>query len=94
MSKEERQAYEDYIDTKRYNKGIFETALYEERKKIKQLDRELQEKDSQLQEKNSQLQEKDSQLQEKDNKLQQLAKMLLANGFSKEQIFKQTGIKL
>ena len=87
MSKEERQAYEDYIDTKRYNKGVFETALYEERKKIKQLDKELQEK-------NSQLQEKDSQLQEKDNKLQQLAKMLLANGFSKEQIFKQTGIKL
>ncbi len=27
-------------------------------------------------------------------KLLQLAKMLLANGFSKEQIFKQTGIKL
>ena len=84
MSKEERQAYDDYIDTKRYNKGVFETALDE---KMKKLEEKLQEKDSQLQ-------EKDSQLQEKDNKLQQLAKMLLANGFSKEQIFKQTGIKL
>ena len=106
MSKEERQAYDNFIDARRYNKGILETAFEEgkdeERKiqeaKIKQLEdkhsKELKKKDNKLKEKDSQLQEKDSQLQEKDNKLQQLAQMLLANGFTKEQIFVQTGIKL
>ena len=54
----------------------------------------LQAKDSMLQEKDSVIQEKDSMIQEKDGKLQQLAQLLLKNGMSKEQIFKQTGIKL
>ena len=40
------------------------------------------------------LQEKDSMLQEKDSKLQELANMLLEQGFTKEQIFAKTGIKL
>ncbi len=144
MTKEERQAYDDYIDTRRYNKGVFETALGDKIRKLEdehskelkkiddklkerdsqlqerdsqlqerdsqlqerdsqlqEKDSQLQEKDSQLQEKDSQLQEKDSQLQEKDsqlqeekNKLQALAKLLLENGVSKEQILAQTGIKL
>ena len=33
-------------------------------------------------------------LQEKDNKLQQLAQLLIKQGFTKEQILEQTGIKL
>ena len=102
MTKEERLAYDNYIYHKRAALGDFRTAVEDGVKKrtkeiedkLQEKDIQLQEKDSQLQEKDSQLQEKDSQLQEKDNKLQQLAKMLLANGISKEQIFKQTGIKL
>ena len=102
MTQEERLAYDNYIYHKRAALGDFRTAVEDGVKKrtkeiedkLQEKDIQLQEKDSQLQEKDSQLQEKDSQLQEKDNKLQQLAKMLLANGISKEQIFKQTGIKL
>ncbi len=52
MSKEERLAYDEYLDARRYNKDVFETALYEERKiqevKIKQLEDNLQEKDNKL----------------------------------------------
>ena len=85
MTKEERQAYEDYIDTKRFNKGIFETALEDKMKK-------LEDKYS------KKIQEKDKELQDKDNKhkeeLQAMAKLLLENGFSKEQILKKTGVKL
>ena len=81
MTKEERQAYDDYIDTKRFNKGIFETALEDKMKKLE-----------------DKLQKKDKELQEKDNKhkeeLQVMAKLLLENGLSKEQIFAKTGIKL
>jgi flagellar biosynthesis chaperone FliJ len=77
MSKEERQAYDNFIDAKRYNKDVFETALGA---KIDKINKELQEKDSQLQ-------EKDNVIQEKDSQLQALAKLLLENGVSKEQIF-------
>ena len=95
MTQEERLAYDNYIYHKRAALGDFRTAVEDGvKKRTKEIEDKLQEKDSQLQEKDSQLQEKDKELQEKDNKLQQLAKMLLANGFSKEQIFKQTGIKL
>ena len=106
MSKEERLAYENYIETKRFNKGIFETALDEamdeERKEFKQKlqekDNILQEKESLLQAKDSMLQEKESILHQKENKyqeeLQAMAKLLLENGFSKEEIHKKTGVKL
>ena len=102
MTQEERLAYDNYIYHKRAALGDFRTAVEDGVKKrtkeiedkLQEKDSQLQEKDSQLQEKDNQLQEKDKELQEKDNKLQQLAKMLLANGFSKEHIFKQTGIKL
>ena len=102
MSKKERLAYDEYIYHKRAARGDFETALDEamdeERKEFKQKllekDSMLQAKDSMLQEKDSVIQEKDSMIQEKDGKLQQLAQLLLKNGMSKEQIFKQTGIKL
>ena len=116
MSKEERAAYDRFIDNKRIALGQLKTAimkerrkqeakikqledkhskeLEEERNKLKEKDSQLQEKDSQLQEKDYQLQEKDIQLQENENKLHQLAQMLLSNGVSKKQIFKQTGIKL
>ena len=95
MTQEERLAYDNYIYHKRAALGDFRTAVEDGvKKRTKEIEDKLQEKDSQLQEKDSQLQEKDKELQEKDNKLQQLAKMLLANGFSKEQIFKQTRIKL
>ena len=109
MTKKERLAYDDYLDARRYNKDVFETALDDKIRKLedkhskelkkiddklKEKDSQLQEKDSQLQEKDSQLQEKDSQLQEEKNKLQALAKLLLENGVSKKQILAQTGIKL
>ena len=105
MTKKERLAYDDYLDTRRYNKDVFETALGIKidkiNKKLKEKDNliqekesQLQEKDSQLQEKDSQLQEKDSQLKDKDNKLRQLAQMMLDNGFTKEKILEKTGIKL
>ena len=102
MSKVERQIYDRYIDNRRIALDQLQTAIRKERRKqeakIKQLEdkhsKELREKDGQLQEKENVIQEKDSQLQEKDNKLHQLAQMLLANGFSKEQIFAQTGIEL
>ena len=88
MSKKERLAYDNYIYHKRAARGDFETALGEamdeERKQFKQI----------LQEKDSMLLEKDSMLQEKDNKLQQLAQLLLKQGFTKEQIQDQTGVKL
>ena len=88
MTQEERLAYDNYIYHKRAALGDFKTAVEDGvKKRTKEIEDKLKEKDSQLQ-------EKDNQLQEKDNKLQQLAKMLLANGVSKEQIFKQTGIKL
>ena len=92
MTKEERQAYDDYIDTKRFNKGIFETALEDKMKKLEDKhSKELQEKDKKLQEKDKELQEKDNKHKEE---LQAMAKLLLENGFSKEQIFAKTGIKL
>ena len=103
MSKEERLAYEDYIYHKRAAKGDFETAFEEgkdEERKIQEAKiKKLEDKHSkELQEERNKLKEKDSQLQEERNKhnkeLQAMAKLLLANGFSKEQIFKQTGIKL
>ena len=88
MTQEERLAYDNYIYHKRAALGDFRTAVEDGvKKRTKEIEDKLQEKDSQLQ-------EKDKELQEKDNKLQQLAKMLFANGVSKEQIFKQTGIKL
>lgn len=105
MSREERLAYEHYMYHKGAAKGDWQTALDdalgEHIKTIKQLENSIQEKDSMLQEKDSVIQEKDSVIQEKDSviqekdiKLQQLAQMLLANGFSKEQILAQTGVKL
>ena len=94
MTQEERLAYDNYIYHKRAALGDFRTAVEDGvKKRTKEIEDKLQEKDSQLQEKDNQLQEKDKELQEKDNKLQQLAKMLLANGVSKKQIFEQTGIK-
>ena len=81
MTQEERLAYDNYIYHKRAALGDFRTAVEDG---VKKRTKEIENK----------LQEKDKELQEKDNKLQQLAKMLLANGVSKEQIFKQTGIKL
>ena len=81
MSKEERQAYDNYLDTRRFNKDVFETALGE---KIKQ----LEDKHS------KELKKIDDKLKEKDSQLQTLAKLLLKNGVSKEQILAQTGIKL
>jgi predicted transposase/invertase (TIGR01784 family) len=99
MSKIERQIYDRYIDNRRVALDQLQTAMRkgirQERKIQEAKIKQLEDKHSkELKEKDSQLQEKDSQLQEKDNKLQQLAKMLLANGVSKKQIFKQTGIKL
>ena len=110
MTKEERQRYDRYIDLKRSAESQYYTAIMKERRKqeakIKQLEdkhsKELQEEKNKhqekLQEKDKELQEKDKELQEKDNKhkeeLQAMAKLLLENGFSKEQILAKTGIKL
>lgn len=102
MSKEERAAYDRFIDNKRIALGQLKTAIMKERSKqeakIKQLEdkhsKELEEERNKLKEKDSQLQEKDNQLQEKDSKLQQLAQMLLENGFTKEQILAKTGVRL
>ncbi len=92
MSKEERQAYDNFIDARRYGKGILDTAFedgkYEERKiqeaKIKQLENKH----------SKELKKKDNKLKEKDNKLREMAKLLLENGLTKKQIFEKTGIKL
>ena len=92
MSKEERQAYDNFIDARRYGKGILDTAFeegkYEERKiqeaKIKQLENKH----------SKELKKKDNKLKEKDNKLREMAKLLLENGLTKEQVFEKTGIKL
>ena len=92
MTKEERALYDRFMDNKRIALGQLTTAIM----KGELRERKIQEaKIKQLEEKhNKVLQEKDSMLQEKDDKLQQLAQLLLKNGMSKEQIFKQTGIKL
>ena len=103
MSKEERLAYDNYIYHKRAALGDFRTAVEDGvKKEAKKLEvkysKKLQEKDKKLQEKDKKLQEKDKELQDKDNKhkeeLQAMAKLLLENGLSKEQILKKTGIKL
>ena len=103
MSKEERLAYDNYIYHKRAALGDFKTAVEDGiKKEAKKLEvkysKKLQEKDKKLQEKDKKLQDKDKELQDKDNKhkeeLQAMAKLLLENGFSKEQILKKTGIKL
>ena len=106
MSKEERAAYDRFIDNKRIALGQLKTAIMKERRKqeakIKQLEdkhsKELQEEKNKhqekLQEKDKELQEKDKELQEKNEELQAMAKLLLENGFSKEQILAKIGIKL
>ena len=89
MSKEERLAYDNYIYHKRAALGDFKTAVEDgikkERKKLENKMKKLEDKHS-------------KELQEKDNKhkeeLQAMAKLLLENGFSKEQILAKTGIKL
>ena len=92
MTKEDRVAYENYIYHKRAARGDFETALGEA------MEEERKNFEDKLQEKENIIQKKDKELQEKDNKhkkeLQAIAKLLLENGFSKEQIFAKTGIKL
>ena len=114
MSKEERAAYDRFIDNKRIALGQLKTAIMKERRKqeakIKQLEnkhsKELQEKENkykeELQEKENkhkeELQKKENkhkeELQEKEKELQAMAKLLLENGLSKEQICAKTGIKL
>ena len=113
MSKEERQAYERYIDHKQSEISQYNTALMEgqfkERKiqeaKIKQMEDTIQQKDDMLQQKDNlilqnekkhqeEIQQKEDMIHKKDDNLQQLANLLLKSGYTKEQIFKETGIKL
>ncbi len=99
MSKSERQIYDRFIDNRRIALGQYITALNkgirQERKIQEEKIKQLEENHSkELQKKDSMLQEKDSILQEKDSKLQELANMLLEQGFTKEQIFAKTGVKL
>ena len=61
---------------------------------LQEKDSMLKEKDSVIQEKDSMIHEKDSMIHEKDSMLQELANMLLDQGFTKEQIFEKTGVKL
>ncbi len=106
MSKEEQEAYDRFIDNRRIALGQIASAklngIYEERKlqeeRIKQIQKEhaetLQQKDSMLQQKDSMLQQKDNVILEKDSKLQSMAKFMLEKGFTKEEIFSETGIKI
>ena len=96
MSKEERLAYDNYIYHKRAALGDFKTAVEDGVKKAR---KKLEVKVKKLEVKYSKkLQEKETkhkkELQEKDNKLQAMAKLLLENGLSKEEILVKTGIKL
>ena len=96
MSKEERLAYDNYIYHKRAALGDFKTAVEDGVKKAR---KKLEVKVKKLEVKYSKkLQEKETkhkkELQEKDNKLQAMAKLLLENGLSKEEILAKTGIKL
>ena len=96
---EEWMAYQMSLKDYRDNRAAIKTAIEEGRKeerkiqeaKIKQIE---ENHNKELKEKNNMIQEKDNMLQEKDNKLQQLAQLLLKQGFTKEQILEQTGVKL
>lgn len=100
MSKEERAAYDRFIDNRRIALGQLTTAI----KKGEARERKIQEaKIKQLQEKhNQELQQKDrkhqDELQQKDKKHQDelhfLAELLLQNGMTKQEIFEKTGIEL
>ena len=96
MSQKERAAYDRFIDNKRIALGQLKTAIIKERRKQEAKIKQLEDKHSkELQEENNKHKEE---LQEKENKhkeeLQAMTKLLLENGFSKEQIFAKTGIKL
>ena len=85
MSKLERQIYDRFIDNRRIALGQYITAL---NKGIRQERKIQEEKIKQLEENHN------KELQEKDSMLQELANMLLEQGFTKEQIFAKTGVKL
>jgi predicted transposase/invertase (TIGR01784 family) len=86
MSNEERLAYENYIYHKRAALGDYMTAIEDGRKEGRKEGRDEERK---IQE------EKIKQIESKhQQKLLNIAKNLLNNGMSKEQVFKMTGIKL
>ncbi len=96
-------AYQMSLKDYRDNKAAIQTAIEDGRKEGRDEERKLQEAKikqieenhtKELQKKDFMLQEKDSILQEKDSMLQQMANMLLEQGFTKEQIFAKTGVKL
>lgn len=88
MSKVERQIYDRYIDNRRIALDQLQTSIREERRKQETKIKQLEDKHS------KELKKIDDKLKEKDSQLQALAKLLLENGVSKEQILVQTGIKL
>ena len=85
---EERKLQEERI--KRLEKEHAETL--QEKDKIHT--EEMKQKDSMLQQKDSMLQQKDSVIQEKDSRLHAIARFMLEKGFTKEEIFSETGIKI
>ncbi len=96
-------AYQMSLKDYRDNKAAIQTAIEDGRKEGRDEERKLQEAKikqieenhtKELQKKDFMLQEKDSMLQEKDSMLQQMANMLLEQGFTREQIFAKTGVKL
>ena len=71
-----------------------ESMLQQKDNVILEKDSMLQQKESMLQQKDNVILEKDSMLKQKDSKLQAMAKFMLEKGFTKEEIFSETGIKL
>ena len=95
MSEVERQIYDRYLDNRRIAIDQFQTAIRKERRKQEAKIKQLEDKHSkELQEKENVIQEKENVIQEKDKELQAMAKLLLENGLSKEEIFEKTGVKL
>ena len=88
MSEVERQIYDRYLDNRRIAIDQFQTAIRKERRKQEAKIKQLEDKHS------KELQEKENVIQEKDKELQAMAKLLLENGLSKEDIFEKTGVKL
>ena len=100
MTKEERKAYDRFIENRKIALNQLVTAQIEGEFKGREEERKLQEaKIKQIEEKHKEeIKQKDNLIQQKEKKhkeqLQNLAQLLLKQGFTKDQIFEQTGIKL
>jgi predicted transposase/invertase (TIGR01784 family) len=82
---EEWMAYQISLKDYRDNRAAIKTAIEEGRQEGIKEERKIQE---------AKIKQMEDTIQKKDDNLQQLANLLLKNGYTKEQIFKETGIEL